>query len=438
MTPGSGKTVGAAAGPAPSLDTGCGGGATLFISNGHAEDLIGAALAREVGARRPVLGVCEPELPAPLLALPLVARGQAYAGVAEVTGPLLTLPSGGFPFGSVTNLRADLRAGLLTTSVRQWVAARRLAGQVRRVVVVGDSYALAVGALAAQVAGHGAPTGPGRLGPKLPLVHVQPLVSSVYAQDMGMAGHLRELNALGANAFMPWEIALGRRAWRVYTRDAASARHLARRGVNAAYRGSFAMDVLPLPERDLGDVRDGRPVLALLPGQRGDAGVSLPVMLDAAARLPEWQALAAFPGAFSALPELPGWTVQVRGEGCAAATRDGVTVWLLRGAFSAVLHAASLALGTAGTANEQAAGLGVPVVGFPTRGPQYMPGFAARQRRLLGQALTLTAPEAGAVAGAARALFGDPARYAAAQRDGRGRIGAAGALPAIARELLAM
>lgn len=397
---------------------------TLFISNGHAEDLIGAALAREVQALEA----------GPLLALPLVAEGKAYAGVAGVVGPLLTLPSGGFPFGSLENLRADVRAGLLTTSVRQWFAARQLAGQVRRVVVVGDTYALAVGALAAREIGG---SGPGR-SPRLPLVHVQPLVSSLYAQGMSAADHLRELNALGANVFMPWEIALGRRAWRVYTRDAASARHLSLKGVNAAYRGSFAMDVLPAPERDLSGLRDGRPLLALLPGQRGDAGMSLPVMLDAAARLPDLQAVAAFPRPFAELPGLPGWTVQVQDEFTATATREGARVWLLRGAFSATLHAARLALGTAGTANEQAAGLGVPVVGFPTRGPQYVPGFATRQARLLGQALTLTTPDAGAVAAGAWALLADPQRYAAAQADGRARIGAAGALPAIAREMQAL
>ena len=80
----------------------------------------------------------------------------------------------------------------------------------------------------------------------------------------------------------------------------------------------------------------------------------------------------------------------------------------------------------------------MPVIGFPTRGPQYVPGFATRQARLLGRALTLSAPDAGAVAEAARRLLQDPERYAAAQTDGRARIGAAGPPPAIAREIAAL
>lgn len=180
------------------------------------------------------------------------------------------------------------------------------------------------------------------------------------------------------------------------------------------------------------------PVLALLPGQRGDAQTSLPVMLGAACALPDMQALVAWPRPFDELPPLLGWTLEERGEWGVLARRGTCSVWLLRASFSTILHAAAasggVALGTAGTANEQAAGLGVPVVGFPTAGPQYVPGFAVRQQRLLGAALTLTRPEASAAAQAVRELLGGPQRTTAV-RDGQRRIGQAGALPQIAEEL---
>lgn len=393
---------------------------TLIISNGHAEDLIGAAWVREWLRLAPGRRV---------VALPLVGRGAAYAGLADLRGPALDLPSGGFPFGSLENLRADLRAGLVGRSLGQWVAAFLAGRGAERVVVVGDSYALAVGSLAARQGGAGA---------RLPLFHLQPLVSALYAEGMNWRSHLRELNALGANLFMPWELALGRRASRVYTRDAPTAQLLAGRGVPAAYRGSFAMDILPPPERDLGELRSGRPLLALLPGQRGDAASSLPVMLGAAARLPELQGCVAWPRPFEEWPELAGWRLEVRTPDTALATGPGgAEVLVLRGAFSDTLHTAILALGTAGTANEQAAGLGVPVLGFPTAGPQYVAGFAARQRRLLGEALTLCPPDPEAVARAARTLLSGPARERAAQA-GPARIGKAGALRVIAAEISAL
>jgi uncharacterized protein (TIGR03492 family) len=391
----------------------------LIVSNGGAEDLIGAALAREL------LRLGCPDL----LALPLVGGGSAYTGLAGLAGPILDLPSGGFPFGSLNNLKADLKAGLIGTSARQGLAAWQTGKQAGTVVVVGDSFALMVGMLAARRVQHS--------GLRLPLLHLQPLVSRLYGEGMDLRDHLRELNALGANLFMPWEVSLGRQIERVYTRDAPSARHLALRGVNAVYRGSFAMDILPAPERDLSLLQGGRPVLALMPGGRGDACESMPIMLEAAARLPEMQAFVTWPKSWAELPTPAGWTLAMQGDQQASLTRGSTRIWLLRGAFSAVLHAARLAVGTAGTASEQAAGRGVPLVGFPTSGPQYTSGFARRQARLLGPALTLTAADPQAVAAALTRLHTQPGVYAAAAHAGRERIGQAGALRQIAAELLA-
>ena len=163
----------------------------LIVSNGGAEDLIGAALARELRGIAPI----------DVSALPLVGAGAAYSGAARLAGPTLDLPSGGFPFGSLANLRADLKAGLIGTSVRQGLAAWRAGRQVDRVVVVGDSFALMVGTLAARQVTH---SGPRLSNPRLPLFHLQPLVSRLYGEGMTLQDHLRELNALGANAFMPW------------------------------------------------------------------------------------------------------------------------------------------------------------------------------------------------------------------------------------------
>lgn len=395
----------------------------LIVSNGGAEDLIGAALAREL-----LRLTDQDRADLKVLALPLVGAGAAYSGAARLAGPTLDLPSGGFPFGSLSNLRADLKAGLIGTSLRQGRAAWRAGGQVGRVVVVGDSFALTVGTLAARQVRHSSP--------RLPLFHLQPLVSRLYGEGMTLEGHLRELNALGANAFMPWEVALGRRASRVYTRDAPSARHLALKGINAVYRGSFAMDVLPAPERHLEHLLDTRPLLALMPGGRGDARESLPIMLDAAACLPGMQGVVTWTKDWSDLPALEGWTLELQSDMQAVLKRGTSQVWLLRGAFSAVLHAARLAVGTAGTASEQAAGLGVPVVGFPTSGPQYTPGFARRQARLLGLALTLTEADAGAVATALERLNTQPELYRAAAQAGQERIGQTGALGQIAAEIL--
>ncbi|WP_309572413.1 lipid-A-disaccharide synthase, partial [Deinococcus sp.] len=261
--------------------------AALFISNGTAEDSIGARLARQLGGGWDVRYA------------PLVGSGGAYAREADArrVGRVLTLPSGGFPFGSLENLHADLRAGLIRDSLGQWTDAVHGARTVGAVVVVGDAYALMVGSLAARQAGAA-------------LIHVQPLLSAQYLEGLSLRGLLSELNALGANRPMEYELALARRADAVFVRDAATARYYAERGVAARFAGSFAMDVLPSPERRL-DMLDGRPVLALLPGSRDDHRKSLPVMLRAAALLPEVQPVVAWPHAWDQITLPDGWTLHI-------------------------------------------------------------------------------------------------------------------------------
>lgn len=187
----------------------------LFVSNGPTEDAIGARIAQGLGLE--------------VYALPLVGRGLAYEGVArEVLGPRQEMPSGGFLFGSLGNLLADLRAGFLSMSLAQWRAAWRFSADA--VVVVGDAYALSVGLLAAR----------GK-----PLYHVNPLVSAHYLEQ---ASPWEVLLDWGGSDFTPYERLLQRRARAVFVRDGASLQRLRRLGVAHAYfYGSFAMDLLSPP-----------------------------------------------------------------------------------------------------------------------------------------------------------------------------------------------
>jgi uncharacterized protein (TIGR03492 family) len=57
------------------------------------------------------------------------------------------------------------------------------------------------------------------------------------------------------------------------------------------------------------------------------------------------------------------------------------------GCFAPWAAWAELALAAAGTATEQAVGLGIPALSLPGPGPQFKRGFAERQSRLLGGAV---------------------------------------------------
>lgn len=383
----------------------------LIISNGNAEDLIGATLCTHLEGLS-------------LAALPLVGAGKRYEGrVERILGPRTQMPSGGFPFNSLENLIADLKAGFHLEIVRQIRAAQQAQRAVRAVAVVGDAYALAIGVLASNWG-------------RLPLFHLQPQISHYYWAGRSVWERLKQPNQFAAEDYMFYERWMHRFVQAVYVRDPLSEQRAHRLGMHKArFVGSMAMDTLSPPERDLSGVLDGRPVLVLLPGTRGDVRFSLPLMLKSAALLPQLQGLVAWAADFQQVPLPEGWHLEVQNDHTAIAISAQHRVWLLRGAFSAILHVGQVAIGTAGTANEQAAGMGIPVVAFPTPGPQYIYPNALRQSRLLGQALRLVEPSPQAVAEAVRVFLTDETAREAARKEGLERNGPRGALPQIAREI---
>ena len=374
----------------------------LLLSNGHGEDVVGARLARELSALRPDLE---------LRAFPTVGPGRAYrGGPARRVGPLRSLPGAGLTFERHDVLRADLRAGLIPTTLAQLRDLRAIRADV--VVAVGDVWIEALGTL---------PRTRRRYA-------VQTLLS------VRMAGACRRWG-IGAfrERFTVTERTLLRGAYRrVYSRDEASAAALREHGVaQARSLGNPMMDgfdVAPLP------LRRGAPGVVLLPGSRGYAVDALRIMLDALTRLEPVVAVLPWPG--DAAPAVPaGWRTVEGPLGRHAWHRDGAVVHVVAGRFEEALGWAGVAIGTSGTAHEQAAGRGVPVIAFPC-GPSYRPSFLARQRRLLGDAVEIVASDGAAVADAVRALIAQPAERERRAQVGRDRMGPAGGGRRIAADLL--
>ena len=118
----------------------------------------------------------------------------------------------------------------------------------------------------------------------------------------------------------------------------------------------------------------------------------------------------------------------------AAWRRGERRLWWVEGRFAAVLATADAALGTAGTANEQAVGLGLPVVAFEVP-PLYGRDYLRNQARLLGAGLLVAAPTPEAVARQLERALRDPGVRAAARAAGAERMGPPGASAALADDL---
>jgi uncharacterized protein (TIGR03492 family) len=380
---------------------------TLWVvANGHGEDAIAAALLAELRTRLPDWR---------FVAFPVVGAGAAFEALdVPILGPRRRLPADGLTMHHPSLLWADLRAGLLSMTLRQVRALR--AGRADAVLVVGDVYAQGLATLL---------RGARRF-------VVQPLVSVRLADGGGPVPWNR--------AFMERirapERALLRRAEAVYPRDEATAAWLRARGVGAArFLGNPMMD--GLAGRPLVGSRPGATV-ALLPGSRAYAERAVRSMAAGLAALGEAGAPCVGWVAWTrgeAPPPPAGWTSE--GVGAHAGWRRGdVRLGFVAHRFRDVLASADAVLGTSGTAQEQAAGLGLPVVAFPVE-PAYGSAFLANQERLLGGALQVVAADPTAIAAGVRRALRDPEVRVAARRDGPARLGPPGGTAAIAADVAA-
>ena len=377
-------------------------GRVLMVSNGTGEDLIAASIAAPLQAA----GVT-------VTAYPLVGTG-AYPPAVPLLGPCRMLPSGGFSMrAGLRGLGDDLAAGLIGL----WLGQRRTVSSQRGrhdlVVAVGDAYCLWMAA------------------------HAAPRVAFVSTAD---SVRISEFGALAISV-------MRRSASRIFTRDPDTAQALAAMGLPAVSLGNVMMDLVGNAGETFGLPPEAQ-VVTLLPGSRADAPGNAALLAQAAqaiaAEEPEVRFL--LPVArtvnaedilrhlLQAAPCRSGATVG--GTAASGATVGGAHIALTT-AFADAVARASVVIGMAGTANEQAAGLGKPVVAFPGPGAQFTPAFLQMQHRLLGEAL-IPARDWREAAAVALRLLRDPDERERRGAAGRARMGPPGGSHLIAEALLAM
>lgn len=408
----------------------------LCLSNGHGEDVIAVRVAREL---------LQYPCPPAIQALPLVGRGRAYseAGI-PLTGPLKTLPSGGFVYMSGRQLWRDLRGGLLQLTLTQWQALqswKQRGGSM--ILAVGDIVPL----LFAWLSG-------------LPYAFVGTAKSEYYLRDeaglLPRRSWFERLESWSGSVYLPWErwLMQRRNCKAVFPRDRLTTTILKRWSIPAHDLGNPMMDGLePSGLHFQTEVGSARPLtLVLLPGSRSpEAYANWQRILEAVAGIVETFSghsllfLGAIaPGlAFEPLKtvlEQQNWhwhSAEAWEEPWSSPqlfTCGQATLILTQNAFNDCLHQADFAIATAGTATEQFVGLGKPAITLPGKGPQFTPAFAEAQSRLLGPSVILVRRPTQA-ADSLKILLRDPDQLHLIAENGRQRMGTPGAAQRIAEHL---
>ncbi|WP_193336771.1 glycosyltransferase family protein [Devosia beringensis] len=369
----------------------------LFISNGHGEDWIAAAIV----ARLPRSIEVE--------AYPMIGAGNAYTGVCPMVGPRATLASEGWR-NVKGSLQRDLANGGLMTVPPALRFLRSIRGKYERIVVVGD----VTGVLAAYATGH------------RDLIYL----------DVYKTGAARLYSA--AERFI-----IKRACSTVFCRADSLAQTLHDAGVDARSAGNVMMDTIPHGGYDAACRRSRPLAVTLLPGSRALTSESFELQIDALRTLPE----AERPDIFLAvagginIDDLAKKTglrrthmLSVEPDDLGELTDGTLTVHMARGgAMGNLLEASDVVLSQAGTATVQALGLGRPVITFVN--PRDRRSRFSDEQKLFGDARTVVPADAAAIGGAVRQLLGNDEERRRLANLGRQRIGGPGAMQAILEAL---
>lgn len=371
----------------------------LFVSNGHGEDSIAAAMIRAMPAG------CEVE------AYPMIGSGNAYGGTCPVVGPRATLASEGWR-NVKGSLRRDIATGGLGTVPPALKFLRQIRGKYDRVVVVGDM----VGVLAGFATGH----------------------RGLYYIDVYKTGSARLYSSLER-----WAIKQSCRT--VFCRADNLARTLEHIGIDARCAGNVMMDTIPHGDYDAGARRTRAKAVTLLPGSRALTAESFTLQVEALRTLPEElrpDVFLAVAGSVSVeeLAKKSGLkrTAMLSAEpGDMGELSDGtLTIHMARGsAMGNLLATSDVVMSQAGTATVQSLGLGKPVITFIN--PRDRRSRFTDEQMLFGEARTVVTPEAPAIGAALAKLLGDDEERRRLANVGRQRIGGPGAMQVIVETLVA-
>ncbi|WP_244639587.1 lipid-A-disaccharide synthase-related protein [Planktothrix rubescens] len=181
----------------------------------------------------------------------------------------------------------------------------------------------------------------------------------------------------------------------IFTRDNFTAEDLQKQGIRKAqFVGTPMMDNLTPRGVNL-NLDSASLMIALLPGSRiPEARNNLILLLKLVEMIDQIssqkiQFRVAAVGSLMAELDQIAICLNWQHQNGRLTNKNGLEVICYSDSFADILNAANLVLGMAGTANEQAVGLGKPVITIPGNGPAFTYRFAEAQLRLLGLSIQL-------------------------------------------------
>ena len=383
----------------------------LFLSNGYGEDAIATSIVENLLKKNPFLKI---------KAFPLVGEGKSYSSFpVEVFSSHIKLPSEGFIRNRPLYLLKDIKAGLFKKILTYTFNLYKEAKRGRLTVVVGDTFLLFLAGLSVR----------------------SPIVFLSTSKSNYKRGHLAIERYL-----------MKKFCQLVLARDKLTAESLKKVGIKAMYMGNIMMDCLKITGEDFG-LSPKDKVVGILPGSRREAYTNIKVILQSIeiinkkSPLPVKYLLAISPSLnITNLGEAivsQGWKItdssdkdKKRGIIAYLSHFNNLKIPVISGKFGDVLNKSQVIIGLSGTGNEQAAGMGKPVVAFPGKGPQITKRFLELQSKMLGGAVIVKPKDPFQIAEELIDLLNNPLRREKIGKIGKNRMGPPGGSEKVASFLI--
>ena len=295
----------------------------LLVSNGHGEDRLAAALGKALLTESENGGI-----PIELQAASLAGDGWPYRhhlpNVSLLELPVKRFPSEGF-LRSPSDWYKDLRAGLLRHVWRQYQALKK-GTEFDIVIAVGDFFGLLMS-------------------------HAVKAKTHIFVPTAKSDRFQPHLNV---ELFF-----IERWVQLIFPRDQETADSLRHTGIRVEYVGNLMMDCLDEPRR-LPKFKGVKHIIGILPGSHAEAYDNLKLVRQTIDYLMSWQVPLQFLMAVPHSLDLQRVKALV----------NKLPVVCVQGSFRSVVDASEVVIGFSGTGNEQAVGLGKPVITMPGYGSQ--------------------------------------------------------------------
>jgi len=385
----------------------------LFLTNGHGEDLIAASIIKLLQVKNPDIKIS---------VFPMVGIGRTFEPLrVEILGPRKPMPSGGFMYQSIKLMVKDISKGLIGTTLEQIKLLRTLKGKYDLVFAIGDIVPI-IGAIVS----------------KIPFIFYGCAKSDYYSYSYTM-----------------WEKWFMKKyALLVMPRDKKTTENLVKAGIKAEYLGNPMMDAIKITGEDFG-INPNAKVIGILPGSREDVLINIDNVLDIIKEIESQkddgiitEYLVAFASNLdsSRLTDLNHlasgtWnltytTFDEKKIGLEAILKSGeLEVKITQGKFGDVLNKSNIIIGLSGTGNEQAVGIGKPLVTFAGRGVQHTKKYAKTKKELLGDSLSLVDSNPDIVASEVWKILKNPFMMEQMRNIGRERMGDIGATEKIVERI---